>query len=104
MPLWVSENDAAQGTAAGNTFMNDGTEALNTFKIFIAATNVPGDAFFGFPMPTGTPFMKVTGDNEIEVITNRAGGVRCYMYGNENGHGFCNKVDNPANWAYERLL
>jgi len=104
MPLWVSENNAAQDASVGAKYMNDGSEALNTFKIFIAETLVPGDAFFGFPMPTGTPFMKVTGDNEIEVITNRAGGVKCYMYGNEHGQGFCNKVENPANWAYERLL
>jgi hypothetical protein len=112
MPLWVSENKADQDFSGlsgvkGLQYMNDGTEALNTFKIYIAATETPADRFFGFPMPTGTPFMKATGDNEIEVITNRANGgagVKCYMYGNENGLGFCNKVDNAANWAYERLL
>jgi hypothetical protein len=104
MPLWVSEQDASQNAASGATFKNDGTEALNTFKIYLAAAAVPVDAFYGFPMPAGTPFMKATGDNEVEVITTRAGGVKCYMYGNENGLGFCNKVDNPANWAYERLL
>jgi len=48
--------------------------------------------------------MKATGDNEVEVITNRAGTVKCWMYGNEHGNGYCRAVDNPTNWAYERLL
>jgi len=85
--------------------MNDGTEALNTFKIFITAGAVPGDAFFGFPMPSGTPFMKATGDNEVEVITTRAGGAKCYMYGHQHGLGFCNGIRlGGSNWNYERLL
>lgn len=62
--------------------MNNGYEALNTFKIYIAADAVPADEYFGFPMPRGTPFMKSTGDNEIEVITTRAAAVKCWMYGN----------------------
>lgn len=41
--------------------------------MYINANAVPVDEFYGFPMPRGTPFMKSTGNNEIEVITERRG-------------------------------
>jgi hypothetical protein len=75
-PLWVTENDSnANGLTdtSGVTFQNDGREALNAMKLFIGGGLVPVDEFYGFPMPRGTPFMKATGDNEIEVITARTG-------------------------------
>ena len=60
-PLWVTENDAGLSETAGTKFINDGTEALNVFKIFIPADVKPLSEFYGFPMPRGTPFMKATG-------------------------------------------
>jgi len=72
-PLWVTESDSGLSASVSTTFNNDGAEAVNTMKMFIAAAAVPVDEYYGFPMPRGTPFMKSTGANEIEVVTARAG-------------------------------
>ena len=101
-PLWVSEYDASLTETNGLKFSNNGEQALNVFKMYIDANAIPVDEFYGFPMPRGTPFMKATGNNEIEVITERRG-VQCWMYGNEYGTGYCRALQNPANYYYERL-
>lgn len=111
--LWIANRDAAANTETGTptaadgtvelVWNNDGAIALNTFKIFLAADAEPVDEFFGFPMPRGRPFMKATGDNEIEVeISSARAGVQCWMYGNEYGSGFCN-VQQLTNYEYGRL-
>jgi hypothetical protein len=50
---------------------NDGSLFLNAMKIVI--DGAPPDEYVGFYVPRSKPFMKSTGQNEIEIRSARAG-------------------------------
>jgi hypothetical protein len=78
-----SANDVA--SAISN---NEGALALATgLKLYVAATAVPVADYFGFFVLRMTPFYKVTGANEVEVVVNSARTVQCWNWGSENGNG-----------------
>lgn len=94
-PFW-SESSATTLTDAGdanNEWSNDSTAADNTdndgslnvmtMKLVIAAAGVPVDAYYGFPMPQGTPFMDPAGGNKVRIATSAGrASVECWMNGN----------------------
>ena len=78
-PLWTDNWDA-ELTAQGGK--NDGSLFLNAIKLVI--TGAPKDEYVGFYLPRAKPFMKSTGQNEVETLSTRDG-VRCWITGQENG-------------------
>ncbi len=78
MPLWVANWGAT--TQSGKNY---GEKALNVLKIVISDDNIISgitDIYMGFFIPRGKPFMKSTGQNEVEILANEK--YQCWMYGN----------------------
>ena len=67
-PLWTDNWIPADKTVGPK---NDGAEVTNVIKITVDTTD-SYENYYGFWVPRGEPFMKPNGNNEIEVLTNRA--------------------------------
>ena len=68
---------------------------LNAIKLVISGA--PKDDYVGFYIPRAKPFMKSTGQNEVETLSTREG-VRCWITGQEEGQGKCQATVEYAPW------
>ncbi|MDP6769652.1 MAG: hypothetical protein QF704_03025 [Anaerolineales bacterium] len=76
IPLWT----CGWGDSTDYSGKNYGNHALNVVKVSLHTTQAAPDTHVGFVLPRGTPFIKATGANEVDVATD--GGFQCWMYGN----------------------